>query len=155
MIGRPPIHGHRSGDAASPTYRVWRSMLQRARGQSGTEQHKRNYAGRGISVCERWLDFALFLADMGERPLGTSLDRIDNDGHYCPENCRWATPVEQARNRRSNRLIEYRGCALTVAEWSDITGISRTTIRCRLEMGWPPERVLEEPVHARHRRRAA
>lgn len=153
--GRPPKHGHRRGGRASPTYKVWRSMLDRVDGRFGTDAQKRNYAGRGISVCGRWRAFEHFLADMGERPLGTSLDRINNAGPYSPENCRWATPTEQARNRRSDRLVEHRGELLTIAEWSDRTGIDATTIRHRLRSGWPPERALEEYVHVENRRRAA
>ena len=155
LPGRPCVHGHRSGDSESPTYRVWHSMLERVRGQSGTAAHKRNYHGRGISVCARWLRFENFLADMGVRPPGTSLDRINNDGPYSAENCRWATAKEQARNRRTNRLLTHKGRTLTVAEWSEITCINGTTIRYRLRKGWSVERAIEEPVHVEHRRRSA
>jgi len=90
-------HGHTWRDAAgrpgmSPTYRAWTNMLQRVR------SHPR-YAGRGITVCERWRDFAAFLADMGERPEGLTLDRIDNDGDYEPGNVRWADWSAQMKNR--------------------------------------------------------
>lgn len=95
-------HGHAPGAQLSPTYRSWYGMLSRCRNAKSTAFV--NYGGRGIVACERWEAFDAFLADMGERPPGTSLDRINNDGNYEPGNCRWATLTEQAQNRRGNRL---------------------------------------------------
>lgn len=91
-------HGHGRAARRSATYRSWDHMIQRCTNPSN--DNYRYYGGRGINVCPRWRDFSMFLADMGERPFGRSLDRIENDGNYEPGNCRWATAKEQQRNQR-------------------------------------------------------
>ena len=95
---RSTVHGHNPTGKASPTYNSWHSM--RARCTRASHKSYPNYGGRGITVCDRWREFANFLSDMGERPDGMTLDRIDNDGNYEPLNCRWATASQQQQNKR-------------------------------------------------------
>lgn len=104
--------------------------------------HYKKYGGRGITVCERWMKFENFLADMGERPAGKTLDRINNDKGYCPENCRWATPKEQSRNTHKNHNLTFNGQTKTITEWAELTGLLKTTIKERLRRGWTIEEVL-------------
>jgi hypothetical protein len=110
----------------------------------------KQYGGRGITVCERWLNsFASFFGDMGEPPAGHTIDRIDSNGPYSKENCRWATQKDQANNRTNNRLVTANGKTLTVSQWADLTGLSWHTIHARLSRGWSAERAVSESV--RHR----
>lgn len=122
------------------TYHVWGGMLARCTRPTHTAWH--NYGGRGISVCERWRVYENFVADMGLRPEGRTLDRIDNDGNYEPGNCRWATQDEQNSNTRVSRRVTAFGRTLTVAQWSRETGIIQVTLLKRLDRGWPPEKAL-------------
>lgn len=133
-------HAHSLANGATPTYRSWASMLSRCRDQKNARYYR--YGGRGITVCDRWHSFDNFLADMGERPEGMTLDRRENDGNYEPENCRWATAIEQGRSSYQARMVTAFGQTLMLAEWSRRTGIKRETIARRLNAGWPPERAL-------------
>jgi hypothetical protein len=109
----------------------------------------KDYGGRGIRICDRWSSYENFLSDMGARPIGTTLDRVDVNGNYCPENCRWATRRDQANNQRTSRRIKHDGRSLTIAQWSRETGIPRRTLSRRLQAGWPTSRALTEAVHAK------
>jgi hypothetical protein len=101
-----------------------------------------DYGRRGITVCERWHDFANFLADMGDRPDGLSIDRIDNNAGYSPENCRWATTAQQQRNRRSTRMYTHAGKTQAMTDWAAEYGIRFDTLRARLNRGDTFERAL-------------
>lgn len=121
-------------------------MIQRC----GNPNSKRyaDYGGRGITVCERWKSFAGFAEDMGPTfSPELSLDRIDNDGNYEPGNCRWATVVEQARNKRNSHRVTFLGQTKTIAEWSELLGLHYDTVHTRLgKQGWPVERALTTGV---------
>ena len=141
-------HGHSSAATRSPTYRSWHSMKQRVKNPKSIGA--KNYMGRGIDMHPEWESFANFLRDMGERPPGTSLERVNNDLGYHPGNCKWATRAEQLRNRRNNVFIEHDGKRLTVKDWSDLTGIPFTTLRTRMKAGWPTERILDPTRFAKN-----
>lgn len=121
-----------------PLYQTW--VLMHARCSSPSSDNYKNYGGRGITVCERWSDFALFVADMGERPKGTTLDRERNEEGYCPENCRWATKKTQNRNRRDNIRLTIDGKTQTLVEWAEEKGLSYKMVLGRYrEYKWPVE----------------
>lgn len=134
-------HGH----AHTKIYKVWAAMKDRCNNPNNT--HFAEYGGRGIAVCERWTEsFANFLADMGERPEGMTIDRIDNAGNYEPSNCRWATRTRQQRNRRVNRLLTVNGETKCVSDWAAITGVPRGRIASRLDRGWTEEAAVMTPL---------
>lgn len=132
------------GGSKHPLYRVWYGMIDRC--YNKTNRAYNGYGGRGIFVCKRWRESPkAFYKDMGERPLGAELDRINNDGPYSPRNCRWATPLVQSNNRRSNRLVTFRGATRSIMEWSRITGVNRRTIAQRIDLGYPVGLALSAP----------
>jgi len=129
------------GKRFSKEYKIWRSMKERCYNQNNKRYHR--YGGRGITICDRWLNsFENFLSDMGEKPEEYSIDRIDNDGNYCPENCRWATRTEQANNRSSNNLLTIHGKTMTLSEWCRDTGQNHKTVQTRLSRNWTPEEAI-------------
>jgi hypothetical protein len=139
----PVTHGHSRGGKLTDTYKTWSGMLDRC-----TRENSRPYAyygGRGIQVCARWQSFDNFLADMGERPPGMSIDRIDNDGDYEPGNVRWANPTQQSRNRRYNVVLEFQGTSRCVQEWAEHLGVRAKMLLWRFHRGWPVERILTTP----------
>lgn len=141
-------HGHAPRGAKTATYKAWEAMHRRCRLES--QDSYPQYGGRGIAVCEQWASFEEFLADMGEKPVGMSLERKDSNGPYAPNNCRWATQKEQQRNRRGNRLLSHDGVTMTVAEWAERIGVGSATIRSRIDKhGWSVARALETPARTR------
>lgn len=142
-------HGHsRKGDR-STEYVSWRNMLGRC--TDPNNERYPQYGGRGITVCERWLNsFPTFLADMGPKPDSSyTIGRLDNDGNYELSNCRWETPTQQNRNRSNCRFVSYDGRSMTIAEACELTGIPRNVVDGRLRNGWAPERAVTEPVKSR------
>lgn len=118
----------------SQLYGTWAMM--RARCSNPDHKAYPDYGGRGVTVCERWKSFENFIADMGERPAGMTLDRIDNDKGYSPENCRWATRKQQNNNSRKNRLLTHEGRTQTLSAWAGEAGLSRGALLKRLARGW-------------------
>lgn len=135
-------HGHTSR-GVSPEYFVWLGMIARCTNQRAPNY--RLYGGRGISVCERWLSFEKFFADMGVRPKGTTLDRIDNAHGYEPGNCRWATAKEQAANRSTSRLVTIGGVTKCATEWARAAGVSDNCIFHRLHRGLTGDALIAPP----------
>ena len=130
----------------SPEYRVWERMLERCR--NPRRRGYANYGGRGVKVCERWLEFTNFIEDMGRRPSKAhSLERIDVDGDYEPGNCRWATAREQARNRRDTVWVDLGGGRKRkLIELVEQLGLKREVVYGRLKMGWSLGRAISAPV---------
>lgn len=148
----PIKHGHAKGGSRPAEYRAWMNMRQRCKNEA--DQDFANYGGRGITVCERWQEFASFYEDMGPRPSPDhSLDRIDNDGPYSPDNCRWATRQEQQRNTRRNKLLTYKGKTQCIAEWADEIGLSYQGLLYRLRTYEDVNRALTKEPQRRRRSR--
>ena len=137
-------HGHRRALDTSPTYESWQAMWERCARPKHPAYAR--YGGRSIKVCERWRDFAAFLADMGERPPEKTLDRHPNpNGDYEPGNCRWATLEEQAVNRDGVLRLSHSGETLPVLEWARRLRMDPCSLRGRLRAGWSVERAVTTP----------
>jgi len=139
-------HGHSRRKHMSRTYNIWCGMLQRC--NNPNSKRYKDYGGRGITVCHRWLEsFENFYADVGDIPDGTTFDRKNNDGNYEPGNWRFATWKEQNNNRRDNYWVEFNGVRKTAAQWAKSLGIKIATLMYRLHSpSWSTERALTEPV---------
>lgn len=136
-------HGHTIGGVVTPEFRVWTAMHNRC--MNTKAQDYARYGGRGIRICSRWMFFAHFFTDMGPRPSGTSIDRYpDQNGHYEPSNCRWATPKEQSRNQRSNIVLTLDGRTQCAAGWAEECGLKADTVRHRIARGDSPSMALRQ-----------
>jgi hypothetical protein len=129
------------GKSKSKIWSIHRSMMDRC--YLPTSHAYGHYGGRGIYVCDRWHDFENFYADMGDKPVGMSLDRSDNNGPYSPENVRWANSKDQANNKRSNVVLEYLGRQQTMQQWCDELGLKISTVWARLNLyGYSVDKAL-------------
>lgn len=133
-------NGTKHGMYQTKVYNVWENMIQRCFNPKSKNYHR--YGGRGITVCEEWRDFTKFLSDMGEPPIGTEIDRIDNDGNYEPCNCRWVTHLVNTDNRPTTKRYLFDGQHLTINELSKMTGINRTRLATRLKRGYPVDQAI-------------
>lgn len=138
-------HGNASDGKVTVEYTTWAAMRDRCSNPKSVKY--KDYGGRGIAVCDEWQNFETFRADMGNKPRGMSLERIDNNQGYSRQNCRWALPLEQARNRRGNIMLKYCGEEHNLSHWCEKLGLNRGTIGARLRASWSVERTLSTPVH--------
>ncbi len=137
-------HGHSRRNKISNTYYSWINMIRRC--NDPTNNRYSRYGGRGIFVCDRWLKFSTFLADMGERLREQQIDRINNNDGYYKENCRWTTPKQNSRNRKNNHKITFNGKTQCISEWAEELDVNSRTISSRLNRGWSVEKTLATPV---------
>lgn len=139
------------GMSNSPTWKVWVKMRERCLDSRCAEFP--HYGGRGILVCERWVKFENFLADMGEKPEGLSIDRIQNNGNYEPGNCQWATDLDQMRNTRRNKFFTYNGQTKCMSAWEEELHFPRALLWARIQkLGWSIEKALSTPARQCQRR---
>ncbi len=147
---RSTKHGCRTRANTSKSYAAWAQMLGRC--TNNTHRQYKDYGGRGIVVCARWIKFENFLEDMGESPRDKSIDRIDNNKGYYKSNCRWATIKQQQRNKRNNKFATFNNKTQLIIEWAREYGISITILRRRLfKNGWSIEKTLMTPIRKRKR----
>lgn len=138
------------GMDGTPIYRTWIDMRRRCHDPRRPDFQK--YGARGIVVCEQWREsFETFYRDMGARPEGMTIDRIDNNGNYSPENCRWAARTTQERNKSTNRLVILGGVTMTIAEACERSGITKSAALARLARGWSDERTFSAPLRVARR----
>lgn len=137
------------GLSNSPEYAIWLSMKARCKHKS--QRSYVNYGGRGIKVCERWFSFSNFYSDVGPRPSPDhQIERRNNDGDYEPGNCIWVSRKVQCRNKRSNKVVKFRGVEKPLIEWCEIQGLNYDMVEQRLRvLDWSPERALTEPSNYR------
>jgi hypothetical protein len=125
-------------------YKLWVGMVNRCNNPNNPNYPR--YGAKGITVCKRWKTFENFIADMGERPAGASIERIKNSKGYTPKNCKWATNLEQTLNRSNTRFITHNNKTLCVSHWAKNLGMRQDTLAYRLKKGWSVEKALTTPV---------
>lgn len=135
------------GMSKTKIYGLWRGM--RSRCEDVNHHAYNDYGARGITVCEEWKVFDCFYKDMGDKPEGMSLDRIENDKGYCKENCKWSTAKDQRRNCRRMTFLEIDGVVRPIHEWSEISGIELKTICRRVALCWNPKDAVFKPLSSR------
>lgn len=152
LVARSLKHGHNRREKVSQVYSIWANLIQRCTNRNN--QDYLNYGGRGITVCEKWLEsFENFLEDMGQPPTKQhQIDRIDNNKGYDKNNCRWVTRKQQSQNRRSNHFLTHNGKTQTTMEWSRETGITYGTLLARINRhNWDIDRALTAPTRKKGR----
>ena len=150
--GKNPNPKTKHGKHDSPIYDIWTAMKQRCLNPNCDAY--RNYGGRGITLCKSWHQFENFYADMGDPPNGLTLDRIDNDGNYEVNNCRWVSRKRQQRNMRTSVKVEYEGKSVLLADLFDrlaLPGLKYNTVHQRIHNGWPVQKALETEAQRRSR----
>lgn len=143
-------HGHTTHNSASRTYNSWAMM--RARCTNPNSPKYSTYGAVGVTVCDEWSNFQGFLKDMGERPEGMTLDRVDNSKGYNKGNCRWSTPKRQQRNQRNTQKVVYLGELWVVADLAERLGVKKDTLRHRIKFNWPQSEWGAKPSLNRPRR---
>jgi len=142
------------GKWGSPVHLVWLAMKQRC--ANPNSKSYKWYGARGIAVCQRWAEsFEAFAEDMGPRPEGAQIERIDNDGPYSPDNCRWASHKEQMQNTRAGAILEVNGQRRKVKEWAALLGVPVYLVRQRIAAGWTADRAVSAPPRYLKRGRAS
>lgn len=132
------------GLSKAASYCLWKTM--QARCKNFKQPSFKYYGKRGITICKRWMKFENFLEDMGERPKGKSLDRIDNNGDYKPKNCRWTTRKKQSNNKRNNIFVSVNGVQIPFEELAEMFDLKKKTLESRLRRGWSLEKALTKPL---------
>lgn len=132
------------GMSRTKIHSIWKAMKQRC--LNPKNQRYKDYGGRGISICDRWLDFQNFYEDVGDYPIGMTLDRRNNDKGYSPENCRWITYRDNNNNTRRSVYVEYKGETKTLSQWCTLLGLNNNAMKTRLNYNWDIERAFTTPV---------
>lgn len=144
---RTTVRNLKHGDSKTRLYNIWIKMRDRCKNSNNADWE--SYGGRGIKVCREWEEsYAAFRewAMFNGYADKLSIDRINVDGDYCPENCRWTTNIVQGNNRRDNRRFQYKGMLITIRDASKISGLKYSTIKARLKYGWPIDKAIETPL---------